>query len=124
MPQLQHLMHILSDAKISQQDIFMLYIDFSSAFNTVDHDKLLQIIYDLGFPEDAVRVVADLYTNATTKIKIPAGTTAPIQLNRGTIQGDSLSPLLFLIFFGATVAMATYWGQGLQIWMPAEDQAC
>lgn len=72
---------MLSDAKISQQDTYIVYIDLSCAFNTGDHNGLLQIIYQLGFPEDAVNVVADLYTSAITKIKITAGTTEPIQLN-------------------------------------------
>lgn len=96
--QLHNLINVLSDAKITQQNLYMLYIDFSSAFNTIDHDKLLQTMYDLGFPTDAVNVIANLYTNATTRIKLPAGLTDPIDIDRGTIQGDTLSPLLFLIF--------------------------
>ena len=36
----QNLMNVLSDAKISNFDIYMLYVDFSSAFNTIDHDTL------------------------------------------------------------------------------------
>ena len=73
MRQLHTLANILSDAKITEQDLHMLYIDFCSAFNTIDHDELLQTIamYDLGFPAltDAINVAADLYTNATTRIK-------------------------------------------------------
>ncbi len=38
--QLQNVMNIMSDAKRSQQDLYLLYVDFSSAFNTIDHDKL------------------------------------------------------------------------------------
>ncbi len=48
--QLQNVMNIMSDAKMSQQDLYLLYVDFSSAFNTIDHDKLLCIMHDLGFP--------------------------------------------------------------------------
>ena len=66
MRQLHNLMNVLSDAKISEQNLYMLYVDFSSAFNTLNHDKLLQVMYDLGFPTDAIHVVANLYTNAST----------------------------------------------------------
>ena len=45
--QLQNVMNIMSDAKISQQDLYLLCVDFSSAFNTIDHDKLLCIMHDL-----------------------------------------------------------------------------
>ena len=51
--QLQNVMNVMSDAKLCRQDLFVLYVDFSSAFNTIDHDKLLQIMYDLGFPTSA-----------------------------------------------------------------------
>ena len=98
MRQLHNLMNVLSDAKVLEQNLYMLYVDFSAAFNTIDHDRLLQIMYDLGFPTNAIQVIANLYTNATTCVKLPGGKTQPILINRGTIQGDSLSPLLFLIF--------------------------
>jgi hypothetical protein len=57
-------MNIMSDAKISQQDLYLLYVDFGSAFNTIDHDKLFCIMHDLGFPEDATEVIAGQYTDA------------------------------------------------------------
>src|SRR3569623_1773114 len=66
--------------------------------NTVDHDKLLQIMYDMGFPTDAIEIVKDVYTNAATTVVAPQGSTAPIPVDRGTIQGDTLSPFLFLVF--------------------------
>ena len=96
--QLQNVMNIMPDAKLSQQDLYLLYVDFSSAFNTIDHDKLLCIMHDLGFPEDAIEVIAELYTDAITKIKLYFAETGPIKIDRGTMQGDTFSPLLFLIF--------------------------
>ena len=92
------MMSMLLDATISKQDIYVIYIDFSSAFNTIDHDKLLCIMHDLGFTRDAIEVIADLYTDATTKVQLPYAETKPININRGSIQGDTLSPFLFLVF--------------------------
>ena len=97
MQQLHNLLNVLSDAKTNEQNLYMLYVDFSSAFNTIDHDKLLMMLYSMGFTTNAVNVIADLYTKATTKIKFPSGLSDAIDINRGTIQGDTLSPLLFLI---------------------------
>ena len=112
MRQLHTLVNVLSDAKLSEQNLFMLYIDFSSAFNTIDHDKLLQIMYDLGFPTDAINVIEDLYTDATTQVKLPMGKTDAIHINRGTIQGDSLSPFLFLIFMEPLLRWLQSGGRG------------
>lgn len=91
-------MNILSDAKISNQDLYILYFDFSSPFNTIDHDKLLCIMHDLGFPQDAIQTVQDLYTDVTTKVKLPYAEKEAVHIDRGSIQGDTLSPFLFLVF--------------------------
>ncbi|KAJ9531789.1 hypothetical protein QJQ45_021938 [Haematococcus lacustris] len=96
--QLQMLVMALEDAKLAKADIYALLVDFTSAFNTTCQDKLLWIMHDLGFPTDATDAVKDLYTGATTRFKTPYGHTDPVSVNRGTIQGDSLSPFLFLIY--------------------------
>ena len=96
--QLQVLVGLLEDAKLSKQDIWVLYIDFTNAFGSVDHPRLLAILEDLGFPEDTVRIVKNLYTDARTTFTTPAGRTEEVPLHRGNIQGDALSPLVFLCF--------------------------
>lgn len=53
-------------------------------------------MYDLVFPNEAIEVVRDLYKDTLTSIHTPHGQTDSIMLDRGTIQGDSLSP--FLVF--------------------------
>lgn len=73
-------------------------LDFQSAFNTVDKERLFQIMQALNFPKDAIEVVKGLHTHAFTRVSCNFGTTEPIPLRRGTIQGDSLSLLLFIIF--------------------------
>ncbi len=96
--QLGMVINALEDARMFSQDIMLLFVDFTSAFNTIDHDKLLQIMFDMGFPEIAIDNVRGIYQSATTSIITPHGPTAPIPIERGTIQGDTLSPFLFLVF--------------------------
>jgi len=36
---------------------YALIVDFTSAFNTTDHDRMLWIMYDIGFPTDAIDAV-------------------------------------------------------------------
>ena len=96
--QLETLVSLLEDAKLNHQNLYILQADLSEAFDTPDHDKMLCIMYDLGFPTDSIEVVKDLYTGAQTEIHTPFGPTDPIPINIGTIQGDSLSPLLFTIY--------------------------
>ena len=55
---------------------------------------------DLGYPHDVVALVGNIYSQSTTTfIGVHFNKTQPIPIQRGTIQGDTLSPHLFIIFF-------------------------
>ena len=97
--QIQTLIAALEDARFTNQDIYLLFIDFTNAFGSIDHARLLAIMSDLGFPNDAVKLVGSIYSQSYTTISGPYfGKTQPISIQRGTIQGDTLSPYLFIIF--------------------------
>ena len=96
--QLKYLKLNLEDAKLHKHDIIIALLDIKSAFDSVDHPRLFLILKALGIPADAIAVIQDLHTHAYTSILTNFGETQPIPLRRGTIQGDSLSPLLFILF--------------------------
>ena len=97
--QLQLLIAALEDAQFTTQDIYLLYIDFKNASGSIDHTRLLAIMKDLGYPEDVVKLVANIYSQSNTIfIGEHFGQTPKIPIQRGTIQGDTLSPYLFIIF--------------------------
>jgi len=58
----------LEDAKIFKRDMFALIADFTSAFGTIDNDRMLWVMYKLGFPTDAIDAVKNLYQDATSQI--------------------------------------------------------
>ena len=109
---LNSLVHAIEDAAIYKQDLYVSYYDFSSAFNMVDHDKLLCIMYDLGFTEDTIDAVKSIYDGATTHISLKGGEGPAIEIGKGTIQGDTLSPLLFIIFVEPLIRWLHAGGRG------------
>ena len=90
---------VLEDARLTKQDIYIIYIDFKNAFGSIDHARLLAIMTDLGYPQDVVALVGNIYSQSTTTfIGKYFDKTQPIHIQRGTIQGDTLSPYIFIIF--------------------------
>jgi hypothetical protein len=55
----ENLVMALEDALHFKQDIYLLQIDFLEAFDTVNHDKLMHVMQQLGYPADVQRTVRD-----------------------------------------------------------------
>jgi hypothetical protein len=54
---------------------------------------------DLGYPQDAINLIGNIYSNSSTIFfESYFGKTKPVHIQRGTIQGDTLSPYFFIIF--------------------------
>ena len=112
MRSLQSLLNVYEDARLSRQNVYAVYIDYSNAFNTINQDKLLQVLYDLGFPNVAIDAVKDTYHGAVTGIETSAGMTSDITVDQGVLQGDTLSPFLFNCFTEPPTRWLHVWGSG------------
>jgi hypothetical protein len=64
--QIQLLIGALEDARLTNQDIYILYIDFKNAFGSLDHARLLAIMKDLGYPTDSINLIGNIYSQSST----------------------------------------------------------
>ena len=110
------------DARAFKKDLFALLIDFTAAFNTLDQDDMLAIMFALGIPCDALSVVHAMYTGATTVVAITAGRTAPIPVQRGTLQGNIMSPLLFNLYMAPLMRWLQFGALGYKFGCLENDQ--
>ena len=79
----------------------ILGIDMSSAFDTINRGKLIQVVKTF-LDEDAVRLIRFLLSNTTLTIH-SGNLSTSIPTLVGTPQGDSLSPVLFVIYLEAAL---------------------
>ncbi|XP_026032755.1 ATP-dependent RNA helicase DDX54-like [Astatotilapia calliptera] len=70
----------------------MLFIDYSSAFNTIIPSKLAAELVDLGLETPICRWILNFLTNRPQVVKVGKHTSSPLILNTGTPQGCVLSP--------------------------------
>jgi hypothetical protein len=93
-----YLAALAEDCKLHKKNIYLTYVDFANAFGSVQSARLVQMLRLQGIPEEIVKLVDDLYDGATTRVRTPVGTSEPLPITCGTIQGETLSPVLFLLF--------------------------
>ncbi|GFS21666.1 very-long-chain enoyl-CoA reductase [Elysia marginata] len=70
----------------------------SAAFDTINGKELLTILKEI-VEEDELRIIQCLLSETTLDVKVNGSTLeTPFTTNIGTPQGDSLSPVLFIIY--------------------------
>ena len=77
--------------------VLLVLLDFSKAFDTVNHVLLLEKLKILGFQEDALKWVNSYLSNRKQKVKTDQEQSDWIDIINGVPQGSILGPLLFTI---------------------------
>ena len=75
----------------------LVSLDQEKAFDRVNRDFLMNLLRRFGFGPNFCMWIATFYAGAHMQILLNGWLTDPIPLNRGVRQGDSLSPLLYIL---------------------------
>eukprot|EP00744_Colponema_vietnamica_P001229 GILI01002063.1.p1 GENE.GILI01002063.1~~GILI01002063.1.p1 ORF type:complete len:653 (+),score=62.22 GILI01002063.1:377-2335(+) len=93
------MMHLMRSAKKSKSNIYALLLDLRAAYDSVPHHKLWLVLQHAGASEQLVQYVKALYDTSTLYAQTKDFRTNLIPYGRGVLQGDTLSPLLFTVYF-------------------------
>ena len=77
---------------------FLVLLDLSAAFDTIDHKILLQRLYDLGVRGDALEWFRSYLTGRKQSVMIKGTRSNERDLIYGVLQGSVLGPILFTIY--------------------------
>lgn len=78
--------------------VYMCFIDYRKAFDSVDHDKLWNNLISFGAPPHLVSLLHGLYKDQLATVMTEHGETEPFKIGKGVRQGCILSPLLFNLY--------------------------
>ena len=76
----------------------ILYIDFSSAFNTLQSHVMVQRLLDQSIPRDLCSWILDFLSNRKQYVRVGDSCSSTITVNTGAPQGCVLSPVLFILY--------------------------
>ena len=95
--QILTLRRIIEEIKHCNKTAALIFVDFSKAFDSVNREKMFEILALYGIPPEIINAIKVLYSNTKSTILTPDGETEPFDILAGILQGDTLAPFLFII---------------------------
>ena len=86
------LTRMINNARIKQRGCVITLFDLKNAFGKVNHNLLVETLKIHHVPDKLVTLITTLYTDYTISIITDTFVILPIKVQRGVLQGDSLSP--------------------------------
>ena len=93
------LAHILKTAKQEQRSVTVALLDLRNAFGEVNHNLIAAALKFHHAPLDFIQMFQSIYENNFIVVSMANKVTDPIRVERGVLQGDPCSPLLFNLCF-------------------------
>ena len=78
--------------------MYICFIDYAKAFDSVDHHKLWKTLKEMGIPDHLTCLLRNLYAGQEATVRTGHGTTDWFQIGKGVRQGCMLSPCLFNLY--------------------------
>ena len=92
--QIANIRWIIEKAREFQKNIYFCFIDYTKAFDCVDHNKLWKILQEMEIPDLLTCLLRNLYADQEATVRTGHGTEW-FQIGNGVRQGCILSPCLF-----------------------------
>ena len=96
--QIANICWIIEKARKFQKNIYVCFIDYTKAFDYVDHKRLWKILQEMGIPGHLTCLLRNLSAGQEATVGTRHGTTDWFQIGKGVHQGCILLPCLFNLY--------------------------
>ena len=86
------LRRLIEESQAFNKDLALVFVDFSKPFDSVDRNKMFEILELYGIPPKIIDCIKVLYTDTSATILTPDGETEAFSILAGILQGDTLAP--------------------------------
>jgi hypothetical protein len=95
---------MITDKWISRgQKAYLAFLDLRAAFDEVPREEIWKALTAKQIPGKLVRAIKAMFCRPMGMVRLDGRTSQPFQMEKGVRQGDSLSPLLFVIFMDEVI---------------------
>ena len=84
----------------------MTFLDLKNAFGSVSHRLIFDMLHAIKLPLPFIQYIQSFYSGLSVIITSKNWQTEPIPFRRGIFQGDTLSPVIFLLAFNSLLKLA------------------
>ena len=92
--QIANIHWMIKKAREFQKNIHFYFIDYTKAFDSVDHNKLWKILQVIGIPNHLTCLLRNLYAGKEATIRTEHGTMDWFQIGKGVHQGSFVTLLM------------------------------
>ena len=96
--QITNIHQIIEKAGEFQKNIYFCFIDYAKASDYVDHNRLWEILKEMGIPDYLTCLLRNLYAGQEATVRTGHETTDWSQIGKGVHQGCVLSHCLFNLY--------------------------
>ena len=89
---------IIENTFANKGTLYLCFVDFKKAFDSINHKELLDKLVSFGINGDYLRIISSLYSKVKSCVRGADGLTDLFSCSRGVRQGCLLSPLLFALY--------------------------
>lgn len=87
-------------------ELYMIFVDFTKAFDTVDRSTLWEVLAKLGFPVHFTNLIKALHSGMKATVKLKGELSNPFDVINGVKQGCVLAPTLFSLYLSVVLRHA------------------
>ena len=87
-------------------ELYMVFVDLTKAFDTVNRNALWKVLKKLGIPDNMLNVIISFHEGMKASVLSDGDFSDPFDVSNGTKQGCVMAPVLFALFFSVMLLHA------------------